>query len=435
MQEIQLTHRSGGHILTNIGVWSPDGQWIVYDTRSDPAGSVFDGETIEIVHVATCEVREIYRARHDAHCGVATFNPVTDEVVFILGPEFPTDGWRYSASHRQGIVVKLSMPGEAIALDARDLVAPFTPGALRGGSHVHVFSGDGACVSFTYDDHVLEALDASADTSHQRNQRNIGVALVGSGVVVPTAHPRNQNGAAFSVLATRTVNCPAPGSDEISRAVEDAWVGRDGYLPCDGARQRRAIAFQGQVIGRDGREFREAFIVDLPEDLTIAGDGPLQGTATTRPAPPRGTVQRRLTYTEERRFPGLQGPRHWLRSSPDGSRIAMLMRDDAGIVQLWTIAPHGGVPVQGSRLSFDVASAFSWSPDGRSIAHIADRSVFVTDIGSGDSRRLTPRTAPEVAPRPEACVFSPDGLWIAYVRPVLTSDVARNQIFITPVTS
>jgi hypothetical protein len=31
------------------GVWSPDSRWIVYDTRSDPAGAVFDGETIEAV--------------------------------------------------------------------------------------------------------------------------------------------------------------------------------------------------------------------------------------------------------------------------------------------------------------------------------------------------------------------------------------------------
>ena len=30
-------------------------------------------------------------------------------------------------------------PGVARNLDARDIVAPFTPGALRGGSHVHIY--------------------------------------------------------------------------------------------------------------------------------------------------------------------------------------------------------------------------------------------------------------------------------------------------------
>jgi len=315
------------------------------------------------------------------------------------------------------------------ALDARDLVPPFTPGALRGGSHVHVFCGNASCVSFTYDDHVLAVLDAAGGKPHERNQRNVGVAAVGQGVNVPSTHPRNRNGSAFSVLVTRTVNNPRPGSDEIARAFEDAWVGNAGYLRPDGTQQRRALAFQGLVVGEAGDEFAEAFIVDLPEDLTTAGDAPLEGTATTRPAPPLGTVQRRLTWTEHRKFPGLQGPRHWLRSSPDGSRIAMLMRDDAGIVQLWTISPNGGEIRQASHLPFDVASAFSWSPNGQFIAHIADGSVFVTDVNCGYSHRLSPRDDIDVAPRPEACVFSPDGRQIAYARPVRFKNSVWNQIF------
>ena len=87
MQEVQVTDRPGGHILTNTGVWSPDGRWIVYDTRSDPAGEKFDGDTIEIVNVETREVRDVYRSRNGAHCGVATYNPARNQVVFILGSE------------------------------------------------------------------------------------------------------------------------------------------------------------------------------------------------------------------------------------------------------------------------------------------------------------------------------------------------------------
>src|SRR5439155_14791392 len=139
-------------------------------------------------------------------------------------------------------------------------------------------------------------------------------------------------------------------------------------------RQRRAIAFQGQVVTARGEAISEVFIVDLPEDVTVPGDGPLEGTATRRPLPPKGTVQRRLTFTAQRRHPGLQGPRHWLRSSPDGTRIALLMRGDDGVVQLWTVSPNGGPPAQLTRNPSDIASAFSWSRDGRWIAHVMDNS-------------------------------------------------------------
>src|SRR4026209_2799093 len=78
--ERKITDRATGHILTNTNVWSPDGRWIVYDTRSDPAGEKFDGHTIEIVNVDKGEVRELYRSRNGACCGVATFSPKADKV-------------------------------------------------------------------------------------------------------------------------------------------------------------------------------------------------------------------------------------------------------------------------------------------------------------------------------------------------------------------
>jgi Tol biopolymer transport system component len=140
--------------------------------------------------------------------------------------------------------------------------------------------------------------------------------------------------------------------------------------------------------------------------------------------------QRRLTHTAERTYPGIQGPRHWLRSAPDGARIAFLMRDDAGIVQIWTVSPNGGEPQQLTHNSFDVASAFSWSPDGESIAYVADNSVFISGTKTGDAVRLTPRAEDATAPRPEACVFSPDGRRIAYVRPAPRDGATFNQIFV-----
>ncbi len=430
MQEVQVTDRPVGHILTNINVWSPDGQWVVYDTRSDVAGEKFDGDTIEIVNVETREIREIYRSRNGAHCGVASFSPVENKIVFILGPENPTDDWKYGPWHRQGVIVDTAQPGKATRLDARDITPPFTPGALRGGTHVHVFDGKGKWVSFTYEDHLLAQLDASRVPGQESNQRNVGISVPEGAVKVSSDHPRNHDGSMFSVLVTHTVDEPQPGSDEISKAFEDAWVGKNGYLRADGTRQQHAIAFQGHVVTPDGQTIAEVFVVDIPDDVTVAGDGPLEGTGTTRPRPPLGTRQRRLTYTADRKHPGIQGPRHWLRSAPDGSRIAYLMRDDSGRAQLWTISPNGGDPEQLTSHPFDIASAFSWSPDGKSITYVADNSVFLTDVARRESKRLTKRSNNAHAPRPEACVFSPDGTRISYVRPVEYGGVIGNQVFV-----
>ncbi len=427
--ERQITSAPHGHILTNTRIWSPDGQWIVYDTRSDAAGAIFDGNRIEMVNVHSGEVKALYTSRNGAHCGVATFHPREPKVVFILGPENPTSDWQYNAWHRQGVVVDTWQPGEAWNLDARDLTEPLTPGALRGGSHVHVWDAAGDWLSFTYEDHLL-AQFKSPGPDHDINQRNIGVSAPVASVSVTKDHPRNHDGDYFTVLVTRTTAQPKPGSDEILKAFEEGWVGSNGYLKTDGTRQRRATAFQGHVVTTRGEIISEVFIADLPENLKAPGDGPLCGTATRLPSPPSGTKQRRLTFTSERKLPGLQGPRHWLRTSPDGSRIGFLMRDDSGTVQLWTVSPNGGPPVQVTRNAWNIASTFNWSPDGERLAYVMDNSVFVTDATTGASTRLTPRAPDASAPRPEACVFSSDGKSIAFTRRVFSGGQEFNQIYI-----
>ena len=428
--EKQLTHEPVGHVLTHIGVWSPDSRWIVYDTRSDEAGTNFDGTRIEMVNVQTGAIKVLYETRNGAHCGVATFHPREEKVVFILGPEQPTKDWQYCAWHRQGAIVDLLKPGVSANLDACDLTQPYTPGALRGGSHVHVWDPAGQWVSFTYEDHVLAQLPPG-NASQDINQRNVGVSVPGQEVRVKKDHLRNHDGSHFSVLVTLTTGNPRPGSDEIQRACEEGWVGSNGYVRRDGSRQKRALAFQGQVVSEKNDSISEVFIADLPQDVAIAGEGPLAGTDTRRPYPPRGTTQRRLTFTADRKYPGLQGPRHWLHSSPDGEHIAFLMKDDIGIAQLWTISPNGGRPAQLTHNQWSVASAFSWNPDGRSIAYVMDNSICVTDLDSGKTSRLTPRSSDALAPRPEACVVSPDGQRIAFVRTVSEGcQRGFNQVFV-----
>jgi hypothetical protein len=267
----------------------------------------------------------------------------------------------------------------------------------------------------------------------------------------PLTHPRNHAGNFFSVVATTTVNQPRPGTDDIQRAYEDAWVGAHGYRRTDGRWQWPALAFLGELLDAAGKPFAELFIVDLPDDVTRPGDGPLEGTSTRRPAPPAGTRQRRLTFTADKKFPGVQGPRHWPRSSPDGSQIAFLMRDEAGVVQLWTVSPNGGAPRQVTADPWDVESAFTWGPRGTRIAYVGDGSVMTVDVASGKSTRVTgkrgreslatggsdiglslqsPKTPDPICsgPRPEACVFSPDGRHIAFCREIASSAGRFNQV-------
>lgn len=437
MAERLLTTAPHGHLLTNHAVWSADGRWIAYDTRTSPDGGTFDATRIERVDVDSGRIEVLYEARHGACCGVVTCSPVDDRVVFILGPERPTPDWSYGPARRQGVIVDPRRPGIAEPLDARDLVPPFTPGALRGGTHVHTFSGDGRLVASTYEDAVLAGPDprdraATGDggPAPERNLRGIAVSVVGRPVVVPRGHPRNHDGSAFSVVVSRLSDAPRPGSDEIARACEEGWIGTAGYRRPDGTRQHRALAFQGTVIDATGAAVVEAFVIDLPDDpddLARPGAGPLAGTPTTRPAPPAGVRQRRLTHTAQGPFPGLAGPRHWLRSRPDGSLVAFLVRDDSGWAQLGVVSPCGGPSRQLTHAAGGVASAFSFSPEGERIACVIAGRVCTVAVADGTVRPLT-EPVPGSPPRPEACVFSPDGTRIAFARVVPSARGAWTQV-------
>jgi hypothetical protein len=407
MTEKQLTSDARGHQLTNINVWTPDSQWLVYDVR--PHGGSFTGSTIERVNVETGETQVLYQATDGAHVGVVTVSP--DEparYAFIHGPENPDASWQYDFHHRRGVIVSEPAREKAVTLDAMDITTPFTAGALRGGTHVHVFSPDGSRLSFTYNDHVLHELSPALDL------RNVGVALSGCPVTPPKHHPREYDGSHFSVLVSKTTANPQPGSDDINRAYEEGWIGQEGYVKANGSRQRWALAFIGDTLSVQGEKHPEIFVVDLPDndaDYRKAGDKPLQGTTETLPAPPAGVKQKRLTFTEK--GVALQ-PRHWLRASPDGTQIAFLMKDKNDVVQVWTVSPNGGEPVQISHSEIGIQSAFSWSPDGKSLALVCDNSVMRLDVESGALQRLTQRT--EIAPCADAVVFSPDGSKVAFMR-------------------
>lgn len=194
--EAQITFHPRSHQITNINVWTADSQWLVYDVR--PNSASFTGLSIEKVHLASGSVEIIYRAQHGAHVGVVTVSPdLPPRYAFIHGPEYPDNQWHYDFHHRRGVIVSEPDKALAITLDALDISPPYTPGALRGGSHVHVFSPDGSRLSFTYNDHVLHALDPTLDL------RNVGIAVPLHGVNPSGQHPREYAGSHFCVLVSK----------------------------------------------------------------------------------------------------------------------------------------------------------------------------------------------------------------------------------------
>lgn len=433
--ERQLTFEPRNHNLDNNDNFSPDDRWLAFDPREDDT-AIAGNAVIARVDLATGKTAELYREPRPRlwgpGVGAANVNPVDGSVAFIRGLATATAARPYAMWRRGGAYVRPEQPDALGFLDARDVIAPFTPGALRGGTHRHEWSGDGRWIGFTYNDALLA--EREERTGQKVNLRTIGVATrVGRGPVhVPTG-PENNEGEMFAAVVVRVVPAPRPGSDEINRAFEDAWVGRGGYRRADGAWQRHARAFLGTLRTTDGRELTEVFIVDIPERIDVPGDtGPLEGTATTMPQPPRGAAQRRLTFTTSRKFPGVVlEPRHWVRSSPDGTRIVFLARDDTGVVQAFFVAPQGGEITQVTHQATPVQSCVRWSPEGKFLLYVSGNAVTVCDAlptspTFGVARALT---APS-GQLPENAVWSHDGKTIAFNRRVLTAGRWRQQIFL-----
>ena len=432
MHEVQLTQGLYGHTLNPIQVFSPDDKWIVYDTRNDET-QIVRTCCIEKVNVRTAEVVRLYSApRQSVHgpgVGAAAWHPSEDKVIFIHGLLNCDESKPYGAVRRFGAILDNSRtPARIASAEARTVAEPLVPGALRGGTHAHSWSADGQWISFTYNDYLMEQLQKTSP-GKVKDLRTIGVMSSAARVSVFPEDAENFSGQYFATVTASVTESPRPGSDEIEKAFDECWIGTNGYLRGDGARQRRAVAFQGHIRDANDSLVTEIFISDIPDDITKASESQLlQGTFTSRPCVPEGLVQRRLTFTTTRKFPGIQSPRFWLRSAPDGSEVYFLMKDDAGLVQIFSVSVAGGEIRQITDLPRPVQAQFNVSPDGRSIAVIADNSVWVTDIRSGQLRRLTPRSADAEAPT-VAVVWDNRGKTVAYNRYVRSGKGQFLQIF------
>ena len=223
----------------------------------------------------------------------------------------------------------------------------------------------------------------------------------------------NNGGEWFSAIVVQVVPNPRPGSDEISQAAGDSWVGKNGYLKPNGEYQL-ARAFIGTVKDKNGQTTDEVFVVDIPNEINIKGNlGPLEGTLETMPAPPMGAIQRRLTYTSESKYPGCKGI---IRSALSGENLAYLAYDSNGIKQVFTLPPKGGIPTQITEHKSSVSGGLRWHPLGKSIFYLHDGKIVQCKIGQDSfNNRVKYLTSKQVA-EPTNIVLSHDGKTLAFNR-------------------
>lgn len=418
------------HDLDNNDNFSPDGNWLVYDVRTDEGG-IAASSKIERVNINTREKNILFEIKNNQNwgpgAGAVSYSSKEGSVVFIHGLANSTEKNPYQQWRRTGVIIEDKNPNVPIYMDARDVTFPFTPGALRGGTHRHEWSGDGQWIGYTYNDAILKALEDS--TGEKQNLRTIGVSKKVKHVSVDQ-HEENVSGTWFSALVVKVVPNPRPGTDEISHAVSDSWIGQNGYVNKNGARQI-ARGFLGTVIDKDGKSVPEVFVVDIPEDITQPGiNGPLEGTATTFPMPPKGAVQRRLTHTADSAHPGCSGI---VRSSPDGSQLAFFALDKKGIQQVFIISPNGGKAVQLTEHPSEVGGNLRWHPDGKHVSYVWNGSIILCQTGSLPFEERFEILTEPTTPAPTNTVWSHDGKVLAFNRLIKPqgNGPATQQIFIT----
>ena len=431
-QEVQRTKDLfKNHDLDNNDNFSPDGKWLVYDTRTG-VGGIGGSPSVERINVETGENQVLFGVpdNHDygPGAGAASYHPIENKVIFIHGLPICTEKNPYQQWRRTGVIVNDSQPNVPILMDARDITFPYTPGALRGGTHRHEWSRDGKWVGYTYNDAIMKELEDS--TGVKWNLRTIAVSNQRHPVVLRQNNPEESvAGSWFSAVVVRVVPNPKPGSDEISNAASDSWIGASGYPKSDGTLQV-ARAFIGKVNNADGNPVDELFVVDIPDSINVPGEyGPLEGTQTTAMMPPKGTVQRRLTHTAGTKYPGCGGV---VRSSSDGKYISYLAKDKNGVQQIFLISPVGGEALRITDHASNVQTGARWSKDNRSIAYIWDNSVVVTEVSDRPFAQRFRRITAKTADQPSNLVWSNDNRSMAFNRliPVGDKKNQKQQIFV-----
>ena len=394
MRERQITFCKYGHTLNHRQVLSPDGQWVAYDTRNEDSHIALT-DAVEMVHIDSGDVVRLYQTPTQSlfgpGVGAVAFHPHERRVVFIHGLGNNSVDNKYSAARRFGALVDVQQPNKYIHAEARSLPVEQAVqrtgdtlrvlGALSGGTHAHSWN-DSGWLSFTYNDACLECQSKIDNTV--RDIRSVGFMVPGMPIAIERKlglqTDEEFSGTYGAFLAAKVKPLASWGSDEIEYAVEECWIGK-----------KPSLAFLGGVRDIKGTLVNEIFVCKLPsqpELHTAEQPDELAVHAEVALRPVANCKQRRLTYTADRRFPGVQGPRNWLVSSPNGETVYATMKDDRGVVQVFGIDTTNGAIQQITDLEHSVEGQISLDAAGTTCSFHCRQRIGLTGVSTGAIRWL-----------------------------------------------
>lgn len=373
----QLTSDRNGHTLHQAQVFPNQGSVLVFDNRNEDT-TLGQSSFIGLLNIHTKEQKILYKVidaqPYGPGVGAASFHPNGLEVIFIHGLKNANEALPYAMTRRSGVGVDLSHPQQSYHMDARCVIPPFVPGALRGGSHAHTWSPSGKIISFTYNDQVLEQ-QASKDTHADMDVRVVGL-MFSKEVVVPQADQLESfSGNKYAVIVSEVHTPPIWGSDQIEKAFDECWMGSD-----------RKLVFQGHIRDEQGRVKTELFLVELPENLDLLIENDVKMDPTKRLQIPKLIHQKRISFTPN----GLSAKRHWLRTSPNGDTVYFLMEDYSGITQIYGLEVNSRKYTPLTTSINEVQSQFNLNREGKEMVFFRNNclctmnleTLIVTEIGS-----------------------------------------------------
>jgi len=395
MQRIKtLTSSDKGHMLHHNGSFNATDEWIVFDTRNDETKIGETGE-IGIVNVKTKEEKIIYlttdQTVYGPGVGAVSFHPSENRVIFIHGLLDAHKGMPYGMTRRFGMMVDLSSPLKGIPADSRDVTSPYQAGTLRGGSHSHCWSPNGKMISFTYNDEFVSP-----------ELRTVGVMVQPDKQIFVDSAAGNIQGKYYSCIIADVIAEPEHGSDQISKAFDECWLGNNGDD------SNPSIVFQGTTKNKDGKDVVEIFLVEIAPQK-ILQDKEAIGNEGEKIRVPKGIVSKRLSHSEN----GLSDLRHWLRSSPDGKFVYALGKDKNGFNQIAQCEVQTGELKNISNLDFSISSPINIDPKGGKITFISNNNVYLFDLKSLKADKITDFGSDDL-PLLGVPVFSRDGSKLAF---------------------